>query len=128
VQAHKMLVATHAETVEANKSNWQHSKIAPSPTLLPLQTIPLPTQLDRSMYPKVRFWTKQEWKDNENNCKDSSDLGATSSSRVRGGTRAALGENVRVRYVEHADGKMVSGGLATEIRDHARTIWRGLWS
>jgi len=80
------------------------------------------------MYPKVRFWTKQEWKDNENNCKDSSDLGATSSSRAQGGTRAALGENVRVRYVEHADGKMVSGGLATEIRDHARTIWQGLWS
>ena len=78
------------------------------------------------MYPKVQFWTKQEWKDYENNHKDSSDLVATSGAR--GGTRAALGKNVRVRYVEHFDGKMVSGGLATEIRDHARTIWRGLWS
>jgi hypothetical protein len=128
VQANKMLMATHAETIEANKSNWQHGKITPSPALLPLQTIPPPTQLDQSMYPKVRFWTKQEWKDNKNNCKDSSDLGATSSSHMRGGTRAALGKNVWVHYVKHADGKMVSGGLATEIQDHARTIWQGLWS
>ena len=39
-----------------------------------------------------------------------------------------MGENVRVQYVEHADGKMVDGGMATEIRDQARKIWRGLWS
>ena len=80
------------------------------------------------MYPRVQFWIKQDWKDYENNCKDSSDLVAPSSSGARGGTRVALGENVWAHYVEHADGRTVSGGLATEIRDHARTIWRGLWS
>jgi len=46
---------------------------------------------------------------------------------MQGGTRAVLGENVWVCYVEHADGKMVSGGLAIEIRDHARMIWQGFW-
>ena len=130
VQAHKMLVATHAETIETTKSKWRrskftpspHSEIAPSPTL---QTIPPPSPLERSMYPKVQFWTKQDWRDYEASRKDSSDSVATSG--MRGGTRAALGENVRVHYVEHADGKMVSGGMATEIREHARTIWRGLW-
>ena len=137
-----MLMTTHAETVEANKSNWLRSATVHAPSCavpdpaipdpaIPfpssvLQTIPPPSQLDRSMYPKVRFWTKQEWKDYENNHKDSSNLVATSGAR--GGTRAALGENVRVRYVEHFDGRMVSGGLATEIRDHARKIWRGFWS
>jgi hypothetical protein len=37
VQAHKMLVAIHAETIEANKSKWLRREIAPSPAL---QTIP----------------------------------------------------------------------------------------
>jgi hypothetical protein len=78
------------------------------------------------MYPKVRFWTKQEWRDYETSRKDTSDLVVTSGAR--GATRAAMGENVRVQYVEHADGKMVDGGMATEIRDQARKIWRGLWS
>jgi hypothetical protein len=122
MQAHKMLVATHAETVEANKSKWLRREIAPPPAL---QTIPPPSPLERSMYPKVQFWTKQDWRDYEGSRKDSSDSVATSG--MQGGTRAALGENVRVRYVEHADGKMVSGGLAIEIRDHARMIWRGFW-
>jgi hypothetical protein len=123
VHAHKMLVATHAEIIEATKSKWICSQPAPSPVL---QTVPPPSQLERSMYPKVKFWTKQDWRDHESSRKDSSDSVTTSS--MQGGTRAALGENVWVHYVEHADGKMVSGGLATEIRDHARTIWRGLWS
>jgi hypothetical protein len=135
VQAHRMLVATHAETVEANTPKWRRSTIAPGPSpavpspAVPspvLQSIPLPSQLDRAMYPKVRFWTKQEWRDYETSRKDSSDLVVTSSAR--GATRAAMGENVRVQYVEHADSKMVDGGMATEIRDQARKIWRGLWS
>lgn len=128
-------MTTHAETIEANKSKWLRSTIVPGPSpsvpdpaiLSPvLQTIPLPSQLDRSMYPNVRFWAKQEWKDYEASRKDSSDLVVTSGAR--GPARAAMGENVRVQYVEHADGKMVYGGMATEIRDHARRIWRGLWS
>ena len=72
------------------------------------------------MYPKVWFWTKQEWRDYETSHKDSSDLVVTSG--VPGATRAAMGENVWVQYVEHADGKMVDGGMATEIRDQARKI------
>jgi hypothetical protein len=39
-----------------------------------------------------------------------------------------MGKNVWVQYIEHADSKMVDGGMVTEIRDHARRIWRGLWS
>ncbi len=72
---HKLLMVTHAETIEAMKSKWLHTKNPPSPILQP-------SQLNRSMYPRVQFWTKQDWKDYENNCKDSSDLVATSSSGV----------------------------------------------
>lgn len=130
-------MATHAETIEAYKpkSLRSTSTIAPGPSsAVPSPAVPSPimetiqplSHLDRSCYPKIRFWTKQEWKDYEASRKDSSDLVATSG--LKGGTRAALGENVRVQYVEHADGKMVDGGMAIEIRDHARKIWRGLWS
>jgi hypothetical protein len=135
MQAHRMLVATHTETIEANTPKWRHSTIAPRPSsavpspAVPspvLQSIPLPSQLNRAMYPKVWFWTKQEWRDFEASRKDSSDLVVTSS--VRGAIRAAMGKNVWVQYVKHADGKMVDGGMATEIRDQARKIWRGLWS
>lgn len=123
VQAHKMLVATHAETVEANKSKWLRRDIAPSPAL---QTIRSPTQLERSMYPKVQFWTKKDWTDYESSRKESS--GSVAMTGIQGGTMASLGENARVSYVEHADGKTVSRGLETEIQEHAGTIWRGLWS
>jgi hypothetical protein len=47
---------------------------------------------------------------------------------MHGATRAAMGKNIWVQYVKHADGKMVDGSMATEIRDQARKIWRGLWS
>ena len=77
VQAHKMLVATHAETIEANKSKWLRSEIAPPPAM---QMIPPPSQLERSMYPRVWFWTKQDWRDYESSRKDSSDLVATGSA------------------------------------------------
>ena len=118
VQAHKMLVATHAETIETNKLKWLCSEIAPPPAM---QMIPPPSQLERSMYPRVQFWTKQDWRDYKSSCKDSSNLVATGGTQ--GGMRAALGENIWVCYVKHPDGMMVSGGLATEIREHARTIW-----
>jgi hypothetical protein len=64
MQVHRILVAIHAETIEANMPKWRRSTIAPglSPTVPSpiLQTIPLPSQLNRSIYPKVQFWTKQE--------------------------------------------------------------------
>ncbi len=122
MQAHKMLVAIHAETIKATKSKWLHSKIAPSPAL---QTIPPSSPLERSMYSKVQFWTKQDWRDYKASCKDSSNLVATST--MQGGTKAALGKNVQVHYVKHMDRKIVSGGLATEIQEHARMTWQGLW-
>jgi hypothetical protein len=89
VQAHRMLVATHAETIEANMPKWRCSTIAPglspmvpSPTVPSpvLQSIPLPSQLNRAMYPKVQFWTKQEWRDYKTSHKDSSDLVVTSGT------------------------------------------------
>jgi len=78
------------------------------------------------MYPKVQFWTKQEWRDYETSHKDSSNLVVTSG--MQGATRAAMGEKIWVQYVEHADSKIVDGSIATEIRDQARKIWQGLWS
>jgi len=39
-----------------------------------------------------------------------------------------MGENVMMLYVENADGTAISGTCASEIREFARSIWRGFYS
>jgi len=59
-------------------------------------------------YPEVKYWTKKQWKDAENNNKDASDLLENKDKR-RGATRSAMGENVMMLYIEHANRRR-SGG------------------
>lgn len=76
-------------------------------------------------YPEVKYWTKKQWKDAENNNKDASDLLENKDKR-RGATRSAMGENVMMLYIEHANGTPIDGVLAAQIREHARMVWKDL--
>jgi hypothetical protein len=78
-----------------------------------------------SDYPEVNYWTKKQWKDAENRRKDSSKV-PTGGSPHRG-ARSAKGENVMMLYIEHANGQPVSGTIAAEIQDFARSIWQGFY-
>lgn len=76
-------------------------------------------------YPHIKYWTKQQWRENENSTKDASDL--LDKEKTRGGTRSAKGENVMMLYIEHKDGTPVDGRMAAEIREHARMVWKDLY-
>jgi hypothetical protein len=79
----------------------------------------------RSEYPLVKYWTKQQWKDAENCNKNASDPLA-SKDKTCGGTQSARGENIMMLYIENFDGMPIDGAMATQIREHARIIWRDL--
>src|SRR5712671_3414155 len=104
----------------------RHEDISPSSlTTNTTRDIPNPPTYLESDYRDVQFWTTQKWKDNESSIKDRSDLD-TKAGQCRGG-RAARGENVMLMFLEHENGKMISGGLAREVRDFARDIWKGFY-
>ncbi|KAG6912857.1 hypothetical protein DXG01_011518, partial [Tephrocybe rancida] len=81
--------------------------------------------LEREDYPDIKYWYRHEWVSAEKERKDSGDgrEGAT-----RGKSRAAKGENVMAQFVEDEDGNVVSGYVATQIRQHARALWNALVS
>ena len=80
----------------------------------------------QSDYPHIKYWTRMQWKDNENNNKDASDI-LEIKDKTRGGTRSAKGENVMMLYIEHKDGTPIDGNTAAQIREHARLIWKDLF-
>ena len=80
----------------------------------------------QSEYPHIKYWTRQQWKESENNTKDASDL-QDNKDKTRGGTRSAKGENVMMLYIEHIDGMPIDGNMAADIRDYARMIWKDLY-
>jgi hypothetical protein len=129
-QTHNVLVTTFAETRKRTRSGdsapCSGSSNNPS-TQTPATATASPKLpvYSASDYPEVKYWTKQQWKDAENLRKDSSEV--PTGGGPRGGARSAKGENVMMLYVEHADGQPVSGTIAAEIRDFARSIWRGFY-
>ena len=75
------------------------------------------TALVCSDYPRVKFWTKQEWMDYNSN-----DVTST-TDKTRGKGRAAQGVNVTIRFAELEDGTVVDGHVAGNIRRCARSVW-----
>ena len=73
--------------------------------------------LVRSDYPHIKFWTKQEWVNYSNK-----DVTST-TDKTRGKSRAAQGVNVTMRFAEIADGTVVDGHIAGNIRRCARSTW-----
>lgn len=85
-----------------------------------------PLVYSQSEYPLIKYWTRQQWKENENSTKDASNL-LDNKDKTRGGTRSAKGENVMMLYIERIDGTPIDGNMAAQIREHARIIWKDLY-
>ena len=87
-------------------------------------TIPSSETLDQRQYPKIRYWFKQAWTDQQKQ-----DIGMTKvgkSSTRAGGKKSTPGQNVTMRYVEDQFGVVVDGYRASEMRKCARSIWNCL--
>lgn len=80
--------------------------------------------LRKADYPKVRFWTRKDWDLHERSNKSVMDVESAAPLRaLRGKARAALGENVMTLYVEDADGNVIDGYRAKDMRKHAREVF-----
>lgn len=123
MQAHNMLMAVFTERSTKRPCEDERSYLPSHATSTTSENTKLYSQSD---YPLVKYWTRQQWKDNENNNKDASDI-LESKDKTRGGTRSAKGENVMMLYVEHEDGTPIDGITAAQIREHARLIWKDLY-
>ena len=129
-QTHNVLITTFTETRKWTCSG--NSVPCSGSSNNPLTQIPATTTASPKLpvysasdYPEVKYWTKQQWKDAENLRKDSSEV--PTGGGPRGGARLAKGKNVMMLYIEHADGQPVSGTIAAEIQDFARSIWQGFY-
>ena len=80
-----------------------------------------------SDYLAITFWKKESWRKHEKKTKDSLKLSNQQNVRSRGGARLAQGKNIMMQYLQEADGTMISGTIAGEIREHTRSIWRGFY-
>jgi hypothetical protein len=68
----------------------------------------------QSQCPDIKYWTRLQWKENENSSKDALDL-LDNKDKTHGGTRSAKGENVIMLYIEHLDGTPIDGNMAAQI-------------
>lgn len=136
VTTHKILVHRLLNKSNEDKGELHHSlpadgplpgqlSLSPSGVSHKSSKTPLP-QLQKSDYPHIQFWTKEEWSKYKNDMDNSSDIGKKRGAR--GGTRASRGENVMFLFVEETNGASVDGSLASKIRDHARSIWVSLYA
>ena len=64
--------------------------------------------LNRSDYPHIQFWFKQDWIDGDKKRNDATKLTQPLSIRNRGG-KGAAGENVSMRYIKNYDGTIIDG-------------------
>ncbi|KAI9442695.1 hypothetical protein H4582DRAFT_2073289 [Lactarius indigo] len=122
VETSKNLTARNQESdhnLNSTRSSWLGSPETVNPS-----TRQLIKPLVKSDYPLIKFWTRLAWKFHLDNTNDSSNL--VPGNNRRGGTRSAQGINVMMLYIENADGTPVNGAVAAEIREFARSIWRGL--
>jgi hypothetical protein len=76
-----------------------------------------PAPLLRADYPKVKFWTKEEW-DNHKSC-----LKDISGPKSKGPERASKGVNTTALYIENEDGMPVSGATVGQMRVAAQMVW-----
>jgi len=75
--------------------------------------------LSRADYPKVKFWTREEWDDHKSHLKDAS------GSKGKGPERPSSlrGVNTTAVYLENEDGTHISGATVGQMRAVARTVW-----
>lgn len=126
VETNKRITAAFVEMSKQQRTG-DCDNPAPGPSASSLSLAPdpagnsvKPMPFLRSQYPHVKFWTKLDWKTYKASQEGSSELKAKTGER--GGSRASKGENVMMLYVENADGTIISGTRAAEIRECARSI------
>ena len=68
----------------------------------------------QSEYPHIKYWTRQQWKENKNSTKDTSDL-LDNKDKTHGGTRFAKGENVMMLYIECINGRPINSNMVAQI-------------
>ena len=90
----------------------------------PLVLIPGSEPLLQSDYPNVKFWTRHSW--TAVNKKANNSTTVKQKAAERGGTRMANGENVSMRFIEDADGAVIDGHRAQDIRRLMRTVFNHL--
>jgi hypothetical protein len=138
VETHRLLMDTFANiTGNSNINNLKRPRTddlgseasLEHPNTHPILALRATTSLEtysRSDYPKITYWTKQEWNaiqaDTEKKAKGTPIVAGT-----RGATRSSKGENVMMLFLQNKDGTPVSGTDAAYIRDFARSIWRGFY-
>jgi len=79
------------------------------------QSIP-PPPFSRASFPRVKFWTKEEWRASEITRKDASEI--DDAGNAPGGSTI---------YFEMEDGTPAPRTMAARIRKTARSIWIGLY-
>ena len=94
-----------------------------SSMIFPVSSQAAPT-LNVADYPSLQFWNKSAWKKHVKSTKDTTTVNQKAAKK--GSTRAADGENVTMQFVEDADGRMIDGYRAGEIRKHARSIFNDI--
>ncbi|KAI0280461.1 hypothetical protein BC826DRAFT_1112138 [Russula brevipes] len=130
VETHQNLMSAYTEAIKQPLAQDHNAMERSTPSLVirpygalgPMSWLP---SLEKNDYPHVKFWTKEEWRKSENFHKDTSELETKGAGR--GASRSSKGENVMMLYIEDANGSPISGTLAGEIRDLARSVWRGFY-
>ncbi|KJA13935.1 hypothetical protein HYPSUDRAFT_209121 [Hypholoma sublateritium FD-334 SS-4] len=153
-QYHQLL-ARFNESQRENSSLWTRNAAleAKVETLLMaynmlLTHIPATTKyqpaLRREDYPRVRFWTRQDWnaasqeqileleQPDESEAFPELDIEEGDEPKepspagracARGKHRSAQGINVAMKYIENEEGTVIDGYRGAEIRRYARSLW-----
>jgi hypothetical protein len=126
--AHSALMSVYVESTKRPRADDRAPPPDPSPVRTPCMTTEDKNawSYSRADFPLVNYWTRQQWKDAETCHKDSSNPDIKGGTR--GGSRAALGENVMMQYIEHQDGSVIDGSTAAGIRRTARTLWHDFYT
>jgi hypothetical protein len=104
LETNKMLTTTLTESAKRPRANNSEFSADIPPGLgNPGSSSLPPTPLSRADYPKVKFWTKEEW-DNHKSC-----LKDISRPKSKGPEHASKGMNTTVLYMENEDGMPISG-------------------
>jgi hypothetical protein len=75
-----------------------------------------PPALSRDKFPRLKFWTKEEWRASETTRKDSTEIDDTDNA-----------PSVSTTYLEMEDGTPAPRTMAARIRKTARSIWISLF-
>ncbi len=90
--------------------------------LNPGPTIP---QLDRSLFPKVVYWTKAE---HERRTKTKPSTGQETESVKRRGKNKASDEPTPGEFIEGQNGELISASVSAAVKEKMRQLWQHLYN